>query len=75
MELKNILSNALNIVINKTLQIFGILIIISSLFFLSSLISYSPDDPNFIFTENKEISNFLGLRGSIISDFFFKALA
>ena len=74
MELKNILSNALNIVINKTLQIFGILIIISSLFFLSSLISYSPDDPNFIFTENKEISNFLGLRGSIISDFFFQSI-
>ncbi len=74
MELKNILSNALNIVVNKTLQIFGIIIIISSLFFLSSLISYSPDDPNFIFSENKEISNLLGLRGSIVSDFFFQSI-
>ena len=43
------------------------------LFFLS-LISYSPDDPNFIFSENKDIKNFLGFKGSLISDFFFQAI-
>ena len=40
------------------------------LLLLISLLSYSPEDPNFIFTEKKEIQNILGFKGSIISDFF-----
>ena len=38
-------------------NIWYIIIILGLLFFLS-LITYSPNDPNFIFSENKEIKNF-----------------
>ena len=39
-----------------------------------SLLSYSPEDPNFIFPENTEIKNLLGFRGSYISDIFFQSI-
>ena len=74
MALKKILLNATNIVFNKFIQFLGIIIVIFGILFLLSLITYSPDDPNFIFSENKEIKNLLGFKGSIISDFFFQAV-
>ena len=74
MEPKIILTNIVNFTINKVIQIFGILIIIFALLFLLSLISYSPDDPNFIFPNEKEISNIIGIQGSILSDFFFQSI-
>ena len=39
-----------------------------------SLISYSPEDPNFIFPENAEIKNFLGAKGSYASDIFYQSI-
>ena len=45
----------------------GILIIIA-------LLTYTPDDPNFIFPENTEIKNFFGFRGSFVSDLFFQSV-
>ena len=41
---------------------------------LLSLISYSPEDPNFIFPDNTEIKNILGFQGSFISDLFFQSV-
>ena len=38
-----------------------------------SLISYSPNDPNFIFPDNTEITNFLDL-GYYISDLFLQSV-
>ncbi|MDC2976647.1 DNA translocase FtsK [Candidatus Pelagibacter sp.] len=49
------------------------MVIISILLFIS-LISYSPEDPNFIFPENREIKNLLGFRGSFIADIFFQSI-
>ena len=37
----------------------------------ASLLSYSPEDPNFVFPENTEIHNILGFKGSFVSDLFF----
>ena len=74
MDFKNILLNTTNIIINKIIQIFGIIAIIFGFLFLLSLISYSPDDPNFIFSKNDDIKNFLGFNGSLISDFFFQSI-
>ena len=73
MGFKNILINLPNIILNKIIQVFGILLIISGILFLLSLITYSPDDPNFIFSESKDIKNLLGFNGSLVSDFFFQA--
>ena len=41
---------------------------------LVSLITYSPEDPNFIFTESVEIKNLLGARGSYASDLFYQSI-
>ncbi len=74
MNLKNILLNATNIILDKIIQLLGILITIFGVLFFLSLITYSPDDPNFIFSDSKEIKNILGFKGSLISDFFFQTI-
>ena len=74
MEFKIKLSNIVNFTINKAIQIFGIIIIVFSIIFMLSLISYSPNDPNFIFPNEKEINNLIGIKGSILSDFFFQSI-
>ena len=74
MSIKNILFNITNVILNKIIQIFGITIIFCGILFLLSLITYSPDDPNFIFSKNKDINNLLGFKGSLISDFFFQSV-
>ena len=74
MELKITLSNILNFIVNKIIQIFGIIVVIFGITFFLSLISYSPNDPNFIFPSEREISNLIGIKGSILSDFFFQSI-
>ena len=60
--------------INRIIDMTGILIICISLFLLLSLITYSPEDPNFIFPENTNIKNIFGFYGSFTSDIFFQSL-
>ena len=73
MNIKNIARKALEFTINRLIEIFGILISIVGLLFLISLISYSAEDPNFIFPKETEIKNLLGFYGSYISDLFFQS--
>ena len=63
MEIKKILNNTLNFSINRLIEIIGITITIIGLLLLISLLSYSPEDPNFIFPQDKEI-NLLIIGGS-----------
>ena len=64
----------INFAIKRLAEIFGIIIFFSGLMLLLSLLSYSPDDPNFIFPDNTEINNILGFHGSFISDLFFQSV-
>ncbi|RPG98648.1 MAG: DNA translocase FtsK [Candidatus Pelagibacter sp. TMED106] len=73
MEIKKLAKNAINFGINRFIEIIGISIVLLGILLLISLLSYSPDDPNFIFPENVNINNLLGFRGSFISDLFFQA--
>ena len=60
---------------NKLIEFIGILLILCSIFIFTSIISYSPDDPNFIYTpENGEIKNIGGFYGSVISDFLLQSI-
>ena len=74
MNMKKIINLTLDFVAKRLSEIFGVLISLAGLILFISLISYSPDDPNFIFPENIEIKNLLGFRGSYISDLFFQSL-
>ena len=73
MEIKKLANNILNFGINRFIEIVGITISIIGVLLLVSLLSYSPEDPNFIFPENTNIKNILGFRGSFISDLFFQS--
>ena len=74
MEIKKIANNSLNFIIKRFIELFGLVVLLISILLLISLISYSPEDPNFIFPENKEIQNILGFKGSFTSDLFFQSL-
>ncbi len=74
MEIKKILENISNFLIKRFIELFGLFISILSILLLISLISYSPEDPNFIYPDNTKIKNFLGFRGSFISDLFFQSI-
>ena len=74
MNIKDLSKKSLDFTIKRVAEIVGILFICVSILFLISLISYSPEDPNFIFTDNVEIKNILGFRGSYISDLFFQSI-
>jgi S-DNA-T family DNA segregation ATPase FtsK/SpoIIIE len=74
MNIKDLSKKSLDFTIKRVAEIVGILFICVSILFLISLLTYSPEDPNFIFTENIEIKNILGIRGSYISDLFFQSI-
>ena len=74
MDIKKTANLLLNFALKRLAEIFGIFIfVIGSLLFIA-LITYSPEDPNFIFPNNKEIKNLLGFQGSFISDLFFQSV-
>ena len=68
MEIKKLANKALNFGLNRIIEIFGIIIAIFGFLLLISLISFSPDDPNFIFPENTQIKNFLGFEKFFIKN-------
>ena len=73
MELKKLANNAINFGVNRVIEIFGVTILILGILLLISLITFSPDDPNFIFPNDTEIINILGFRGSFTADIFFQS--
>jgi DNA segregation ATPase FtsK/SpoIIIE, S-DNA-T family len=72
MEIKKLINNSLNFGINRLIEFIGLIIAIIGFLLFISLISYSPEDPNFIFPDNTNINNILGFRGSFVSDIFFQ---
>ncbi len=74
MIIKNYINKIANFVIRRLSELLGILIIVTSILLLISLLSYSPEDPNFIFPENREIKNILGFRGGYVADIFFQSI-
>ena len=74
MIFKNYINKIGDFIIKRLAELIGIFLIVTSILLFISLISYSPDDPNFIFPENQEIKNFLGFRGSFVADIFFQSI-
>ena len=64
----------LNFAIKRLAEIFGVLISLAGGLLFLSLITYSPNDPNFIFPENTKIQNLMGFQGSFVSDLFFQSV-
>ncbi len=67
------ISKISNFCIKRIAELIGISLITISILLLISMMSYSPEDPNFIFPENTIIKNLMGSKGSYISDLFFQS--
>ena len=74
MDIKKTANLFINFTIKRLAEIFGIMIFIAGLLLFLSLITYSPEDPNFIFPDNTKMKNILGFQGSFISDLFFQSI-
>jgi len=74
MKIKNLFDKSTSFLFRRLSELAGLTLLCLSLLLLISLISYSPEDPNFIFPENAEIKNFLGAKGSYASDIFYQSI-
>ena len=74
MNIKKTANLLLNFTVRRLAEIFGILISLAGGILLLALITYSPNDPNFIFPENVKIENLMGFHGSFISDLLFQSV-
>ena len=74
MNIKKTASLLLNFALRRLAEIFGILISLTGVMLFLALITYSPNDPNFIFPDNTKIENLMGFHGSFVSDLFFQSL-
>ena len=74
MNIKKTANLLINFAIKRLAEILGIIIFASGTMLLLALITYSPEDPNFIFPDNTEIKNLLGFQGSYISDLLFQSV-
>ena len=74
MDIKKTANLLVNFAIKRLAEIFGVFIFLLGALLLIALLTYSPEDPNFIFPENTEIKNLLGFQGSFVSDLFFQSV-
>jgi S-DNA-T family DNA segregation ATPase FtsK/SpoIIIE len=74
MNIKKTANLLLNFALKRLAEIFGILISLTGVMLFTALITYSPNDPNFIFPDNTKIENLMGFHGSFVSDLFFQSV-
>ncbi len=74
MNIKKTADLLINFIIKRLAEILGVIVFSSGCLLFASLITYSPEDPNFIFPDNTEIKNILGFYGSFVSDLFFQSV-
>ncbi|MDC1053284.1 DNA translocase FtsK [Candidatus Pelagibacter sp.] len=74
MNIRKTANLLLNFTIQRLVEIFGVIISFAGVMLMLALITYSPNDPNFIFPENTKIENLMGFQGSFISDLFFQSV-
>ena len=70
----NLNNSVTNFIKKRTFELLGLSLIFAAIILFISFITYSPDDPSFIYgDQNSSIENFLGIYGSIISDFLLQS--
>ena len=74
MEIKKFISNIGNFIIKRLIELFGFMLSLIGILLFTALLTYSPQDPNFVFSNNNVINNILGFKGSVISDFFLQSI-
>ncbi len=70
----NIYNNLGNFLKKRAFELLGLLLICAGIGLSISFITYSPNDPSFIYSSEKNIiENFFGIYGSIVSDFLLQS--
>ena len=70
----NFLNSLTNFLKKRTFEFIGLILISASVGLAIAFITYSPEDPSFIYGErNFEIKNFFGVYGSSIADFLLQS--
>ena len=60
---------------NRLIELSGLLLVVLGIFLSASIATYSPNDPNFIYSpESTEIKNIGGFYGSVASDFLLQSI-
>ena len=72
----NFLDSVTKFLKKRTFELVGFLLIFLGFMLSISFLTYSPEDPSFVFGNNNSfINNFFGIYGSIISDFLLELTA
>ena len=74
MDFKNSIEKIKNFTVKRLIEFIGIFLLILAFLVIISLISYNPNDPNFIYSQDIVIKNFLGINGSIGADFLLQSI-
>ncbi len=74
MDIKKSTNLFVSFILKRLAEIFAISLFGAGIILLLSLLTYSPEDPNFVFPENTQINNIFGFKGSFISDLFFQSI-
>ena len=74
MDIKKTANLFIDFTSRRLAEISGLLLLLLGLALFVALLTYSPEDPNFIFPDNTEIKNFFGFKGSFVSDLFFQSV-
>jgi S-DNA-T family DNA segregation ATPase FtsK/SpoIIIE len=74
MNIKKTADLLLNFAIKRLAEIFGIVVFLAGVMLFLALITYSPNDPNFMFPQNTKIENLMGFYGSFVSDLLFQSV-
>ena len=62
MKIKNLVDKTTSFLFKRLSELIGLTILCLSILLLVSLISYSPEDPNFIFPEKNNNKEFNGIK-------------
>ncbi len=73
MNIKKTANLLINFSLKRLAEIFGFFVFTLGTLLFLALLTYSPEDPNFIFPENTPIKNILGYKGSFASDLFLQS--
>ena len=74
MDIKSLSKKSIDFTVKRIAEIIGVFFILISILLFIALLTYSPEDPNFIFTENIVIKNLLGSKGSFTSDLLLQSI-
>ena len=74
MDIKSDIEKVKKFTYRRIIELLGVFLFILAFCILVSLITYSPNDPNFIYSVDRKIQNLFGIYGSIGSDFLLQSI-